>query len=193
MQRHSILLASTSLHYSSQCRQKLPPVILFIIHYKKVSVLMVNLSSMGSTLSVHLLCCPFPLFSWQRKLTKSTLAIVASCLLCRPQCSSQVFLLACHGYTCLETPTTITSVLNCCQLHDNYLQNNTNYGRKKPMEIKGLVVKWQRALVMPFHKAIAHPLQLVATVFTKKKNNITCKSCMQMLSGLKKFTLGQKQ
>ena len=36
------------------------------------------------------------------------------------------------------------------------------------MEIKGLVVKWQYALVMPFHKAIAHPLQLVATVFTKK-------------------------
>ena len=88
MQRNSILLASTSLQYTSQYQQKLQPVILFIIHYKKLSVLMVNLSSMGSTLSVHLLCCPFPLFSWQRKLTKGTLAIVASCLLCRPQCSS---------------------------------------------------------------------------------------------------------
>ena len=42
---------------------------------------------------------------------------------------------------------------------------------KNPMEIKGLVVKWQHALVTPFRNAPAleaDPLQLVATVFTRK-------------------------
>ena len=43
---------------------------------------------------------------------------------------------------------------------------------KNPMEIKGLVIKWQRALVTPFRKAPvleADPLQLVATVFAGKR------------------------
>lgn len=40
------------------------------------------------------------------------------------------------------------------------------------MEIKGLVIKWQHALVTPFREAPVlegDPLQLVATVFTGKK------------------------
>lgn len=43
---------------------------------------------------------------------------------------------------------------------------------KNPMEIKGLVIKWQRALVTPFREAPvleADPLQLVATVFAGKR------------------------
>ena len=43
---------------------------------------------------------------------------------------------------------------------------------KKLMEIKGLVIKWQRPLVPPFREAPvleADPLQLVATVFTGKR------------------------
>lgn len=49
---------------------------------------------------------------------------------------------------------------------------------KKPTDIKRLVVKWQRALVMPFHNAIAleaHPLQLVASVFTGKRKILPAK------------------
>ena len=52
---------------------------------------MVNYASLSYSLSVHHHCCPFPLLFWQRKLTKSVLAIVASRLLCRPLCSSQVY------------------------------------------------------------------------------------------------------
>ena len=50
-------------------------------------------------------------------------------------------------------------------------------GRKTPREIKGLVVKWKRALVTPFRNATtseADPLQLVAMIFTGEKHNMTC-------------------
>ena len=43
---------------------------------------------------------------------------------------------------------------------------------KNPMEIRGLVVKWERALVTPFRNDTAleaDPLQLVATIFTGKR------------------------
>ena len=43
---------------------------------------------------------------------------------------------------------------------------------KSPTEMKGWVVKWQRALVTPFRGAAALeavPLQLVSTLFTGKK------------------------
>ena len=84
-----------------------------------------------------------------------------------------ILLLACLGYTLLQTPITTTSVLNFCQLYDNYQYNNEMEG-KSPMEIKGLVVKWQRALVTPFRNATAleaDPFPLEATAFTGKRRN----------------------
>ena len=47
---------------------------------------------------------------------------------------------------------------------------------KSPTEIKGWVVKWQRALVTPFGGAAALegvPLRLVSTLFTGKKKYMT--------------------
>lgn len=70
-----------------------------------------------------------------------------------------------------KTPITITGVLNRCHLYDNYHKKSRMQG-KKLMEIKGLVIKWQRPLVPPFREAPvleADPLQLVATVFTGKR------------------------
>lgn len=50
-------------------------------------------------------------------------------------------------------------------------RKTVEWKEKNTIEIKGLVVKWQRALVTPFRNASAleaDPLQLVSKVFTGK-------------------------
>ena len=67
-------------------------------------------------------------------------------------------------------------------MYDNYHKKSRMQG-KKLMEIKGLVIKWQRPLVPPFREAPvleADPLQLVATVFTGKRKEDT--SSLRLLS-----------
>ena len=86
------------------------------------------------------------------------------------------FFIGSPGYTRLLTLITETGVLNCYQVYDNYQQKNRMEG-KNPMEIKGLVVKWQRALVTPFRKLLLHwkpPIATGSDGIYSKKNNKTC-------------------
>ena len=55
---------------------------------------------------------------------------------------------------------------------------NSRMEGKSPREMKGWVVKWQRALVTPFRGTAALeavPFQLVSTLFTGKNNKQTKK------------------
>ena len=82
-----------------------------------------------------------------------------------------------HSFTCMPQVYTFINThnykrcLNCCQMYDNYQQNNRMEG-KNPMEVKGLVGKWQLALVTPSRNVTAleaNLLLLVARVFTEKR------------------------
>ena len=135
---------------------------IIIIHYKQLSVLMINLASMSFSLSDHLLCCPFSFFSWKRKATKIILAnccklFVMQNSVFQTSLRSEkgtnlhttiiiIVLHKCPGYTHLSTLITITGVLNCCQLYDNYQQNNRMEG-KKCHGNQRLVIKWKRSFV----------------------------------------------